>query len=94
MTRWSFDPPPGAEEALVTIRIFESEAEYLVARSALESAGIKCFSSDEHPMAIHTHLNRPATAGSVALQVRKSDAEDALAILDAPPLDENYVIEE
>jgi hypothetical protein len=93
MTRWSFDPPL-PEEELVTVRIFKSEAEYSVARSALESAGIECFSTDKHATNIHTHLNRPGVAGSIALQVRKADAEDALAILDAPPLDENCVIEE
>ena len=92
MTRWSFDPELPAEE-LVTIRVFKSQEEYMVARSVLESAEIECFSRDEHPTNVHAYSQQPGVGG-VELQVRKADAEDALAILDAPPLDENYVIEE
>ncbi len=93
MTRWSFEPEPPADE-LVTIRVFASHAEYLLARALLESADIECFARDEHAMRISSGLHRSGAAEGTALQVRKSDAEDALAILDAPPLDENYLIEE
>lgn len=93
MTRWSFDPEPPPDE-LVTIRVFKSQAEYLVARSVLESADIECFSRDEHAARMHAHFHKGSDSSGTALQVRKADADDALAILDAPPLGENYVIEE
>ncbi len=88
MTRWSFEP----EEELVTVRVFASQSEFLLARAALESADIECFARDEHATRITSGLHK-GEAG-YALQVRKSDADDARAILDAPPLDESYVIEE
>lgn len=93
MTRWSFDPEPPPDE-LVTIRVFRSQAEYMVAQSVLESAEIDCFTRDEHAGRMHAHLHKGSDSSGIALQVRKADADDALAILDAPPLDENYVIEE
>ncbi len=90
MTRWSFEP----EEELVTVRVFASQSEFLLARAALESADIECFARDEHAMRISGGLHRSGAAEGFALQVRKTDAEDARAILDAPPLDESYIIEE
>jgi hypothetical protein len=79
---------------MVTIRVFDSQAEFMLARSALESADIECFAKDEHAMRISSGMHRTHAAQGTALQVRKRDAEDALLILDAPPLDENYLIEE
>lgn len=93
MTRWSFESEPPPDE-LVTIRVFEKQEEYMVARSLLESAEIECFWQGEHGHFIDPSMNKGAGVSGVALQVRKSDAEDALAILDAPPLDENYVVED
>jgi len=93
MTQWAFDHD-SPEEELVTVRVFASQAEFLLARSALESADIECFSKDEHAMRIASGTHRSHAAQGTSLLVRKRDAEDALAILDAPPLDENYVIEE
>lgn len=78
----------------MTVRVFANQAEFLLARSALESADIECFSKDEHAMRISAGMHRTHAAQGTALQVGKRDAEDALAILDAPPLDENYVIED
>lgn len=94
MTRWSFDPEPPPDDALVTIRVFEKQSEYAFAKSLLESAGIECFARDEHTARIAGPYHALLGGNGTVLQVRKNDAEDALAILNAPPLDENYGIEE
>jgi hypothetical protein len=39
-------------------------------------------------------MHGSAAAHGTTLQVCRRDVQDALAILDAPPLDENYVIED
>ena len=72
-------------EDLVTVAIFHSQTEFLLARTRLESADIECFAYDENMQRIggwHTHLH-----GGIKLQVRQSEAQDALAILHeiAPP---------
>ena len=92
MTRWAFDSEQPDE--LVTIRTFENHAEFLLARGLLESAGIECFSRDEHTMRISSAMHRSLAGHGTALQVRKRDAEDAIAILDAPPFEEGFVVEE
>jgi hypothetical protein len=73
-------------EALITIAAFHNEPEFLLARTRLESAGIECFAQDENMLRIagwHSHM-----LGGIKLQVRESDAADALAILrDTAPLD-------
>jgi hypothetical protein len=66
-------------EALVTIAIFHSQPEFLLARTRLESADIECFAYDETMLRIggwHSHI-----LGGIKLQVRESDAHDARAIL-------------
>ncbi|HUK24748.1 MAG TPA: DUF2007 domain-containing protein [Terriglobales bacterium] len=68
-------------EPLVTIATFYNEPEFLLARSRLESAGIECFALDENMLriaAFHSHI-----LGGIKLQVRESEAQDALAILRA-----------
>jgi len=92
MTQWAFDSEQPDE--LVTIRTFESHAEFLLARGLLESAGIECFSRDEHAMRISSGTHKSLSGEGTALQVRKSDAEDARAILDAPPFEDGFVVEE
>jgi hypothetical protein len=73
-------------EALVTIAVFYSQPEFLLARTRLESADIECFAYDENMLRIsgwHSHL-----LGGIKLQVRESEAQDALVILHATaPLD-------
>lgn len=66
------------EQSLVTVQTFTSEPDFLVARSRLEAAGIECF-----PKNLHTFGFYGGVLG-VELQVRESDAEDALAILNDP----------
>jgi hypothetical protein len=92
MTRWAFDSEQ--DDELVTIRTFEQHSEFLLARGLLESAGIECFSRDEHAMRISSGTHRSLSGQGTALQVRKSDAEDAIAMLDAPPFEEGFVVEE
>ncbi len=66
-------------ETLVTIAIFHSQPEFLLARGRLESADIACFAYDENMLRIggwHSHA-----FGGIKLQVRESEAQDARAIL-------------
>ncbi len=67
------------DETLVTVATFYTEADFLVARARLESADIECFCQDENMLRIagwHSHI-----LGGIKLQVRESEAQDALAIL-------------
>ena len=66
-------------ERLVIIAVFHSQPEFLLARTRLESAGIECFAYDENMLRIggwHAHI-----LGGIRLQVRESEAHDAMAIL-------------
>jgi hypothetical protein len=66
-------------ETLVTIAVFHSQTEFLLARTRLESADIECFAYDENMLRIggwHSHI-----FGGIKLQVRESEAQDALAVL-------------
>jgi hypothetical protein len=66
-------------ENLVTIAIFHSQPEFLLARSRLESTDIECFAYDENMLRIggwHSHA-----FGGIRLQVRESEAQDTRAIL-------------
>lgn len=74
------------DDDLVTIAVFHSQPEFLLARTRLESADIECFAYDENMLRIggwHSHI-----LGGIKLQVRKSESRDALAILhQTAPLD-------
>jgi hypothetical protein len=66
-------------QELITVATFHSQTEFLLARARLESSGIECFARDENMLRIggwHSHI-----LGGIKLQVRESDAQDALAIL-------------
>jgi hypothetical protein len=72
-------------ESLITIAIFHSQPEFLLARTRLESADIECFAYDENMLRIggwHSHV-----LGGIKLQVRESEAQDARAILYATSSD-------
>jgi hypothetical protein len=73
-------------ENLVTVAVFHSLSEFLLARTRLESADVECFAYDENMLRIggwHSHM-----PGGIKLQVRESEAQDARAILLATaPLD-------
>jgi Putative prokaryotic signal transducing protein len=67
------------EEKLITIATFHNQPEFLLARSRLDSADIECFALDENMLRVggwHSHV-----FGGIKLQVRESDAPDAIAIL-------------
>ena len=74
------------QENLVTIAVFHSQPEFLLARTRLESADIECFAYDENMLRIggwHSHI-----LGGIKLQVRELEAQDARAILHhTAPLD-------
>jgi Putative prokaryotic signal transducing protein len=73
-------------EHLVTVATFNTETEFLLARTRLESADIECFVQDENMSRIggwHSPV-----LGGIKLQVWESDAQDALAILrETAPID-------
>jgi hypothetical protein len=65
-------------ESLVTIARFRDLPEALLAQGKLESMGIASFLAD-------CELAATDWIGSMRLQVRLQDAQDALAILQEPP---------
>jgi Putative prokaryotic signal transducing protein len=69
-------PPPH----LVTLRQFVSVPEALFAKGLLDSVGIESFLADENIIRIDWFLSN--ALGGVKLQVRESDAENAMTILD------------
>ena len=68
---------------LVTIARFDNDAEFLLARSRLDSAGIECFGRNEHALRLTGHVHGFFGAHCIELQVRESDAEEALAMLES-----------
>jgi hypothetical protein len=63
---------------LVTIAELDSQPEFLVIRSLLESAGIECSSPDLSEY--HVKGRRPSYT-VIRIQVRASQADDAIALL-------------
>lgn len=82
------EPMPLQEEALpefrdlVTIRRYRDLSEALVARSAVESAGIFCFLKDENTIRLDWQISN--MIGGIRLQVAAVDAEAAEAVLNEP----------
>jgi len=71
------DPNFNSDE-LVTIAEVDSQSEFLVIRSLLESAGIDCSSPDLSQY--HIKGRRPSFT-VIRLQVHNSQADDAVAVL-------------
>jgi hypothetical protein len=71
-----------AHDNLVTIARFENHAEFMVARAQLESAGIEVLARNENAI-VWTAPFSAMFGAYVELQVRESDAEDALAMLNS-----------
>lgn len=71
------------DEQLVTVARFHTDAEFLLARSRLDSAGIECFGRNEHALRLTGHVHGFFGAHCIELQVREADAEDALAVLNS-----------
>jgi hypothetical protein len=63
--------------SLITIKESHVEADLLVLKSILESAGIECYLKNEYTTQIMTHM----ATFTVELQVSESDYEKALEIL-------------
>ncbi len=79
----------GMDEKLVTVARCRTDAEFVLARSRLESAGIECCGRNEAGARLVGHVFGIFGAHEIELQVRESDAEDALAMLDSEaPLNE------
>ncbi len=80
---WRINHPE--DEQLVTVATFDSHAEFLLARSRLESAGIECYSRNEHTARITGHFTGVFGMHQIELQVRAADAEDAAGMLQSVP---------
>jgi len=81
------DSPQGASPAygeLAVIRKFRDVSEALVAKGALDSAGIESHLLDENLV----RLGYSIAVGGVSLCVRVHDASAAFRILNQPPLEE------
>ena len=68
----------------VTVARLQDQQEYLLARARLESAGIECFSPNEHTARIAGPMMRIWGGHEFQLQVHPEDLEDARALLNDP----------
>ncbi|MDQ2834913.1 MAG: DUF2007 domain-containing protein [Acidobacteriota bacterium] len=83
-------PPVEREEGsafrdLTTVRRYRDLSEALVARGAVESAGIFCFLTDENLVRLDWQISN--SIGGIRLQVAANDVEAAEAILAQPAPD-------
>ena len=69
-------------KSMVTVATFGIPFDAHIARGRLEDAGVHVHIADEHLVGVASHLG-PAVGG-IKVQVRASDAERALSILNAP----------
>lgn len=69
---------PEDPEDFVTVREFLEPGEAMLARGALESAGVECLLINENASRIYSG------ALSTQLQVHRKDVPDALEILESP----------
>ena len=82
------EPPPPAEDTppeyrnLVTIRRYRDLSEAIIARGAIESAGIICFLKDENLVRLDWQISN--MIGGIRLQVAAADVESAEAVLASP----------
>jgi len=65
--------------SLVTIKTFTYSHEAAIIRSRLEVDGIRCFVQDELTTQVYPFMS--SAIGGVKLQVRKEEAEEAIAML-------------
>jgi len=68
----------------VTVALLQNQAEYMLARARLESAGIECFSPNEHTARIAGAMMLFSGEHRFILQVRSQQVTDALALLEDP----------
>jgi len=67
-------------EKLVTIAAYSNPIDANLAKIKLESEDIDCFLAGENAVAVYGSI-----VGTVKLQVRQSDAERAIEVLNQPP---------
>ena len=77
------------DERLVTVAKFDNDAQFLLARTVLESAGIECFGRNEHALRLTGHIHGFFGVHQIELQVREQDEEDARAVLESESSFEN-----
>ncbi len=68
----------------VTVAHLLNQQEYLLARARLESAGIECFSPNEHMARLAGPMIRTLDGHGFLLQVHPEDESDAKALLADP----------
>ena len=73
---------PEDPDEFVTVREFFESGEALLAKGALESAGVECLMVNENGSRMYGGVL------SVQLQVHRKDVADALKILDSPEEDD------
>ena len=81
------EPPPPADEEpeyrdLITLRRYRDLSEAIIARGAIESAGIFCFLKDENLVRLDWQISN--MIGGIRLQVAAADVEAAEAVLAQP----------
>ena len=76
------DPPVYEAQNVRIVRRYRDQAEALMARSVLESAGIACYLRDENTIRIEWVWSN--LMGGMRLQVAENDVEAAEAILSQP----------
>ena len=76
------DAPSDTLEGVKTIRQYRDQAEAILARSVLESAGIGCYLRDENTIRIDWLWSN--LMGGIRLQVAERDVETAEALLSQP----------
>ena len=88
-SRRNLEVPDAPEEAsasplqgVATIRKYRDQAEAILARSVLESAGISCFLRDENTIRMDWLWSN--LMGGIRLQVSEADVEAAEAVLSQP----------
>lgn len=88
------DPPTGSDQVelqeWITVRRFRDLPEALLAKGALESAGIECLLTDDNMVRLDWFISN--LLGGAKLQVKPEDQEAAREILDQP-IPESFEVE-
>ena len=79
------------QSELVTIRQFRDLPEALLAKGALESAGIESYFADDNMVRLDWFISN--LLGGIKLKVRKEDGEEALRVLNQP-IPEGFEVED
>jgi Putative prokaryotic signal transducing protein len=77
-------------QELVTVRTFRDLPEALLAKGALEAAGIECHLADENMVRLNWFIS--GALGAIKLRVKKEDVQEAQAVLEEP-IPETFEVE-